>query len=201
MIEKINAIRQALKHECYLPALALALTLPDIGGSIEYPDYINKKGNRLVGEQYKAWFDEWVNQYYADPSGWTDDFKQAKKPYFDGKMCYNLRCSFLHSGNSDIDDFGEKEDAENRYSYHFELCINGCDSIGTLWTSPQVNVSKTLKLKTVRIDLVSLCENLLLAAEEYYNHKGRESFIEHTIEVIDILKTTQKIQDLNNQEY
>ena len=25
-------------------------------------------------------------------------------------MCYKLRCAFLHSGNSDIEDFGKKED-------------------------------------------------------------------------------------------
>lgn len=37
MIEKIYAIEHALECKCYLPALALALTLPDICGQIEYP--------------------------------------------------------------------------------------------------------------------------------------------------------------------
>ena len=48
VLEKINAIRVALEKECYLPALALALTLPDICGQIEYPELIRKNGSRLV---------------------------------------------------------------------------------------------------------------------------------------------------------
>ncbi|MFT8320094.1 MAG: hypothetical protein ABF649_04245 [Bacillus sp. (in: firmicutes)] len=54
MLNKIEEIKQALKCECYLPALALALTLPDICGQIEYHQFVNKKGNRLFGKQYKA---------------------------------------------------------------------------------------------------------------------------------------------------
>ncbi|MDB1956853.1 hypothetical protein PMY38_11265 [Clostridium tertium] len=197
MIEKINAIKQALECECYLPALSLALTLPDICGQIEYPDYIFNNGNRNVGKQYKSWFDEWVNKYFADSSGLTDDFKQAKNPYFTGKMCYELRCSFLHSGNSDINDFGEKEDEKNKYSYHFELCINGCDSLGAYWKCSQPDNIKTQKLITVRIDISTLCQNLLLAAEDYYKYKGNKFFIEHTLKIIDIKKKTQFIEDLN----
>jgi len=197
MIKKINSIRNALECECYLPAFALALTLPDICGQIEYPDYVNKKGGRLVGKQYKTWFDEWANHLYADPTGWTDDYKKAKSPYFTGQMCYELRCSFLHSGNSDIKDFGEKEDEENRYSYYFELCINGGDSFGMIWESPQKDIDKIKKLKTVRIDVGTLCENLCSSAERYYQSKGSESFIEHRIKMINIQKEWQKIQNLN----
>lgn len=46
-------------------------------------------------------------------------------------MCYELRCSFLHSGNTDNKDFGKKEDEQNSYSYDFELCVNGCDMVGS----------------------------------------------------------------------
>jgi len=189
MIEKIESIKQALECECYLPALALALTLPDICGQIEYPDYVNEKGDRFCGKQYKTWFNEWVNHWYADTSGWTDDYQKAKNPYFTGQMCYELRCSFLHSGNSDIKDFGEREDGENRYSYHFELCTNGSDSFGMMWETPQNNIDKkTEKLKTVRIDIGTLCNNLCSSAERYYQCKGKEHFIEHKIKMIDIQK-------------
>lgn len=34
----------------------------------------------------------------------------AKKLNFTGYMCYKLKCGFLYSDNSDIDDFGKKED-------------------------------------------------------------------------------------------
>lgn len=196
MLKKIETIKQALECECYLPALALALTLPDICGQIEYPNYVKKNGDRLVGKQYKAWFDDWVNHRYADPSGWIGYkyHQRAKNPYFTGQMCYELRCSFLHSGNSDIEDFGKSEDEQNRYSYNFELCVNGCDSVGEMWEYPQNNVDKIEKLKTVRIDLGVLCNNLCLSAEEYFQHKGKEAFNDHKIKTLDIQTYNNKLK-------
>lgn len=41
MINKIEAIEEAVKHKCYLPALSLALTIPDICGQIEYLELKN----------------------------------------------------------------------------------------------------------------------------------------------------------------
>ena len=58
MIEKINSIRRAIECECYLPALALALTLPDICGQIEYPDFKRKDKN---GKEFR----EGRRQYVA----------------------------------------------------------------------------------------------------------------------------------------
>lgn len=185
MLDKIESIKRALENHCYMPALSLALTLPDICGQIEYPSFtIN--GQRQVGRQYITWFDEWVNHNYADPSGWTVDGKKAKKAYFTGKMCYDLRCSFLHSGNSDIHDFNEKEDKENRYSYKFELSINGADSFGTTCDSFQYSTNKLLKQRTVRINIITLCYNLCLSAELYYYQKGSLYFKEHKINLLDL---------------
>lgn len=200
MIEKINSIRKAIECECYLPALALALTLPDICGQIEYPNLVNKKGNRIVGEQYIAWFDEWVSHYYADSMGRTSDCQQVNNSYFTGKMCYDLRCSFLHSGNSGIKDFGDCEDEENKYFYSFELCINGCDCVGERWEVPQMNVDKMYKEKIVRIDIVTLCKNLCSSAEKYYLHKAEELFSEHNIRIVDIKEESDKIINMNKKD-
>lgn len=62
MIDKIAAIRKAVESECYLPALALALTLPDICGQIEYPDFKRKDKNgkefREGRRQYVTWYND-----------------------------------------------------------------------------------------------------------------------------------------------
>lgn len=188
MLKKINAIKKAVECECYLPALALALTLPDICGQIEHPEYKNKDGKRLVGKQYRTWFDEWVKQRYSD---------SPESSYFTGDMCYDLRCSFLHSGNFDIKYFGEDEDEENKYSYIFELCVNGCDCIGESWEGPQQNTDKVYKTKKIRIDIIKLCRNLYLSAEEYYMYKPEDLFYEHNIRIVDIKKEYEKIIDMN----
>lgn len=194
MIEIIGSIKQALESECYLPALALALTLPDICGQVEYPDYVNEKGKRQSGKQYKAWFDNWVDHRYADPSGWMEDRNRAKNPYFTGKMCYQLRCSFLHSGNSDIEEFGEREDEQNIFSYNFELCVNGCDRVGLMWENPQRTIeNKINKTKSIQIDVGNLCNNLCLSAKEYYQHKGKKFFNDHAIKILDIQAYSNKL--------
>lgn len=190
MIEKVNEIRKAIKYKCYLPAMALALTLPDICGEIEYPE------EHAVGKRYKAWFDKWVSSSYECPGGMTVDNKRTEIPYFTGKMCYDLRCAFLHSGNSHIKDFGEIEDADYNYTYHFELLVNGSDSFGQQWMEPQPYNTKICKDRIVRINVELLCENLCCSAEKYYNSKPKELFKEHSIQIVDINEEQEKIKGL-----
>lgn len=71
MLEKIKDIEKAIICECYLAALALALTVPDICGEIEFPHIVREKGDRDVGGQYRAWFNKWVEPHYADDTGWN----------------------------------------------------------------------------------------------------------------------------------
>lgn len=184
MIEKIKDINIALNNNSYLSALALSLTLPDICGKIEYPDFKNNKGKRLVGKQYAAWFDDWVSHYYADNTVWTEDGK-AINPFFTGRMCYSLRCSFLHAGNSDIENWGDKEDEVFYYSYEFALAVGGADKTGLSWVNPNNNNLKILKTKTVRVNIDKLCECICLSAEKYYREKDPNLFKDHKINFID----------------
>ncbi|MBQ9348422.1 MAG: hypothetical protein IJT94_13995, partial [Oscillibacter sp.] len=71
----INEIRQALKHQCYFPALALALALPDICGMAEFP-------HLRVTERYIAWYDKYLGQAMVRDGG---------APYLSGEVVYNLR--------------------------------------------------------------------------------------------------------------
>lgn len=197
MINKIEAIEEAIKYKCYLPALSLALTIPDICGQIEYPQFVYRNGNkevRNVGKQYIEWFNNWVEVYYADDTGFSEDWKRAKKPYFTGKMCYKLRCAFLHSGNSDIEDFGKKEDDEFIYSYYFNLCLNGCDSWGPTWGIKEEGNGKIIKEITVSINVEILCNNICSAARRYYKYKGEKCFEDHKINVIDIKYELDKLR-------
>ena len=83
----LSELKQALDKQCYLSALTLALTIPDMCGQIEYPS-ITGKGS--VGKRYSKWFDQYVKKYFI-----TDNIV-----FFTGKDCYALRNSILHSGQS-----------------------------------------------------------------------------------------------------
>ncbi|MCR5118126.1 MAG: hypothetical protein K6B44_00720 [Lachnospiraceae bacterium] len=57
--EYVKEIKQALKYKCYYPAFALALTLPDMCGAVEYP-------KSAVAERYIKWYDKYViGAYYC----------------------------------------------------------------------------------------------------------------------------------------
>lgn len=188
MLDKIKDIKLALKNKSYLSALALSLTLPDICGEIEYPDFKYDNGKRNIGKQYATWFDDWVNHYYADDTGWIVDDAKAKNPLFTGKMCYSLRCSFLHAGNADIKNWGVEEDDNYRYAYEFRLAVSGADSRGVHWFNQADNNSKILKTNTVTVNIDKLCEYICLSAEKYYQKKDSNLFKDHNIKLIDYNK-------------
>lgn len=83
-------MNKALDNDCFFSALSLALTLPDICGKAKYPTDGNKK-------RYIAWYDEYVGAYEQCPG------EEGKMPYLSGEVVYQLRCSFLHQGNPNID--------------------------------------------------------------------------------------------------
>jgi len=83
-----DAGRKALRGDNLYVALSLALTLPDICGSMEDP------GPGKSQKRYEAWFTKWLAPTYC-PHGST-----VKLTAHD---CFQLRCSLIHSGSSDID--------------------------------------------------------------------------------------------------
>ncbi|AQQ55019.1 hypothetical protein [Planococcus lenghuensis] len=177
MLEKIEDIKQALENRNYLSALALALTIPDICGKVEYPEFKYK---------YSTWFNERVSQYYADDTGWTGDDLKAVNPFFTGEMCWHLRCAFLHAGNTDVDPWGEKEDDDFVYTYKLGLSLGGVDSFGSSWTDALSMDTKGTKTKSVRIDVEKLCQSICAAAEKSVEDKGASAFQDHTINILDI---------------
>lgn len=135
MKQTIAAIRDAVAKERWLPALALALTIPDVLGQVAYPELVNNRGKMLVGQQYGRWFHENVEHRLADHTG-HDDGWDAKRPYFTADMCYKLRCEILHVGNDDIAfEYGDREE-DRDYGYDFELRVNACNSFGSWWATP-----------------------------------------------------------------
>lgn len=93
MITLIEDVERAYEAGAYRAALALALTIPDIGSQIAYPHI------ETVGTRYRKWFNQYISQYYPQNS-----LLQALGiKTFDANACYKLRCAFLHSGGSELD--------------------------------------------------------------------------------------------------
>ncbi|WP_442637282.1 hypothetical protein [Rossellomorea marisflavi] len=132
-----------------------------------------------------TWFNNWVNHYYADNSGWSNDHSKANKPYFTGEMCFSLRRSFLHDVNSDIEAWGDKEDEDFYYSYEFRLAVSGADSVGLSWVNQDNEEIKLIKTRIFTVKVDQLCECICLSAERYYREKDSLLFKDNKVNFID----------------
>lgn len=159
MIDSIQEIRKALDKDCYLAALALSLTLPDICSQVENAVM---DGNRTI---YINWFNSHVEY---------DDFHFPMAGFetqtFDGEMCYSLRCKVLHNGNTEVTNPKLKVLVDS-----FELLKPGYTYIKKTQPDGTVKV-----ITCIAIDY--LCERLCDMAEQFYNGwANKQDFDAHKI--------------------
>lgn len=186
VLDLINDIEDALKHNCLRVALGMALTLPDICGQVEYLEI------KAVNDRYIKWCDNYLK---------NQGFISEKDKVISGDMCYKLRCAYLHSGNLELnqrknDDFPE---------FHLLMCSKDDEGI---YCEP---LHRDLQDKDliVTVDVRHLTKVLCAASVEYYNqHDKKEDFKTHHIEIDNVekiaennIKKKQKISSILAELY
>ena len=185
-LKTINEIIKCLKIECFRPALALALTLPDICAKVHY-----KKNNST-----KTDYVNWCNEFFKEeaPSIYTiyGNYEPLK-----GEVCYELRCSFLHAGNIDVSRYTDK-----KTGYSYELCFYvPKDKESEYRINTQYESSRTKK-KYLYIDIRALCEALCISAKSYYeNCQNKSLFNKHIINIRDSAKINREQRRQNKRKY
>lgn len=175
----IESIEDALNKECYLPALALTLVLPDICGEYEYQAIYKKKdeykGHRGQGAAYAKWYDEYVYKYELVDleSGHLDEQQLNKAKYFQdkatltGEYCWKLRCGLLHNATLDIDDIWS--DQNNQEFVDFKFTVSKGTQYGHSGSASISNYSyKAEKEIEVELDLVTFCKKILAIFKNKY---------------------------------
>jgi len=94
-----DAGRMAIAAKNHYAALSLALMIPDICGSLEDP------GTGKSQKRYERWFSKW-----AEPK-----FTHNGKIFLSSSDCFQLRCSLIHSGSTEID--SNKRDVLQRIEF------------------------------------------------------------------------------------
>lgn len=176
--EMIKEIRMALQRELYMPALAAALTLPDICGQAEYPQ------DKSVKKRYTKWL-----QVYME----SRKFGEYQSCSIDGLTAndiYKLRCAFLHQGSSDIDTLE-----------YFELVkINPqrANQLQIFSESKLCSDDRKPGSRKISVNIVMLCELLCDGAEAYYSaNEGKFGFVNFNLVNTDY--QTAKIFGIKNQ--
>lgn len=171
MEKRIQEARKCLDNGLYEAALALALTLPDICGQVEY------SAIKKVGERYTKWIDNFMDSkvLYDQFFDEVGDFKPLES-----QDIYKLRCAFLHSGDKDIS--SDTIDCFNLVRPDGLGAVEGKASFGYKYgieNQPDGSVKNT-----AQIDIKYLTEMICEAAEEYYKTKSPSDFEEHTFELV-----------------
>lgn len=171
MEKRIQEARNCLDNSLYEAALAIALTLPDICGQVEYPAI------KKVGERYTKWIDSFMDSKVLYDQSF-DEFGDFKP--LESQDIYKLRCAFLHSGDQDIS--SDTIDCFNLVRPDGLGAVEGKASFGYKYgieNQPDGSVKNT-----AQIDIKYLTEMLCNAAEEYYKIKSPSDFEEHTFELV-----------------
>jgi hypothetical protein len=129
----ISDINHAVDTGSPYCALALSLVLPDICGSIEYP---NQKGRK----RYIAWYDAWcapISQFVT------------------GVDCYALRCAYLHDG---ADELGPHM-ADQRLLDRLQISFNRRSAVSVqksiLYDTPNARAHVQIPLRELCVGMVS----------------------------------------------
>ena len=180
----IESIRSAIEKDCLIPALMSSLTIPDAMGQCLYPDLVLGNGKRVAGRQYAKWFDRWAANDFLFSGGPSNEDETIPSQIFNGKMCWKLRCSLLHSGDYDVPVDAPGKDERFDYDYKFELVIHGCNALCSSWPSPESGERST-KSVVFCVNVASLVSTLCDAAEICLKETGdRVSYPD--LEVFDV---------------
>ena len=183
MIDKIiKEINICLDSECYIAALTLALTLPDICGKAKYP-----KMERHTKKRYIKWFDEYVGQYET-----TKKDIEIGMPYLSGELVYDLRCSVLHQGNPNVS-------KKSNLSY-FELLYQDKNrsSVSISTSEKQTHFDadgNEIVIKKFSVNLRDMCEKICDAVQKYYGD-NKELFNFFNYNFVDSDYRTRKIMGI-----
>lgn len=184
MITICDSIEQALNDKNWYAALASALILPDICGSIDYP-------RARVGERYKKWFDLHLGRGYLinrtlNPTSpdYDEDLEKLQRTghrlkrvsdsiytetFLNGSDCYILRCKYLHQGINIL----KSQQAQNILN---AIYMTIPPPVGEVHKQLITNNNRTV----VQLQVDKFCQEIVDAARQWWDARGDKEELEDT---------------------
>lgn len=178
MLELIKDIEETLENGNIRCSLGMALTLPDICGIVEFPEYKEEVSKRYIG-----WCEKYLFNQGFLPSRIIDldnpDNNGEKSRIIEPDMCFKLRCAYLHSGNLELN----QREKDSFPKFHLRLT----SSIDNGIYLAKITSSANGEVTDVHIDARNLIKVLCNAAKEYYENSDKKSeFENHHVEILDV---------------
>ena len=176
-------MNRALDANCYLAALSIALTLPDICGKAAFP------AETKVSRRYINWFDEHIGVYEKNLSGGKSD---DEIPYLSGEVVYQLRNSVLHQGTPNVEKDAIKK-SQNKID-NFQLVIEQKNKFDIYSDSAGIINNK---YREYRVNVRRLCLIVSKTAACYYND-NKEKFNFFNFSILDWDEVNEKMKKLDH---
>lgn len=142
----LKSLQQCIEADNWPAALCLALSLPDMAGTVENP-----KGEPR--QRYMDWFNDWVGPKYRT------QLLMGQETFLSGADCYGLRCAMLYQGQ-------DAPEARHRYDVNtfgrFRFTVSEADHCA--------RKSRNLYLHTERF-----CRDLMAGCEAWLKSIQRDS--------------------------
>lgn len=164
MNKKIEDIKLAVTSKAYQSALSLTLTLPAICSEVQY------------GNSERTNYEKWCNDNIPNNAFefGIDGFQDNE---ITGKILYQLRCSIVHAGTSDI----INNPGVKLYDFSFWVNESSQPTYGYEYIIKTINGRE---IKCTKLDLLYLIDVLCKAAEDFYNTwPNKEDFDKHRIDI------------------
>jgi hypothetical protein len=164
MKELIDSITKSIETENWYAAMFVALSLPDICGSIDTP--LKKPKVRYV-----AWFNKYMDKY--------NDILPTR---LNGEEYYFLRCAFFHQFSDKID-FTKTRSRLGKFDLHV------CDLPNT-----KINFISTVKKdsSTLMIDVIDFCTSICEATKVWIQDNGNSKYMSDRINNLLEIKSLKK---------
>jgi hypothetical protein len=143
----VRDIHCAVDAGAVYSALALALTIPDICGAIEYPN------EAAANKRYRDWFNAWCG------------FQQSQMTAAD---CWALRCTYLHLAREQFEGGAATFAALARIQFT-------AGKAGGVWSSRFVGPASAGEKPAVQIPVETFCRDMGATALGWFEkQKGEE---------------------------
>jgi hypothetical protein len=157
-----ESYRQLIATQQYHVALTIGLTLPDICTKLENP------GEKSTCKRYVQWFDKYMAKKYHANIG----PKRILHVFLSGNDFYALRCSFLHQGETNIEEQKARDVLKDFVFVRPQLMS-------------KIHLNRINDTLQLQVDI--FCVDILLAVEDWLEeHKENEELNERAKNIIEI---------------
>lgn len=149
----LEQIETALDAEAFLPALALALVLPDVCVTLQRP----RRRSRTTAHQYKLWCARWVDQ----------------RTVTNTQHLWPLRCAFLHNGATN-------PSTQDRWRTVPEYLLSKSGG-GIVLGLTKTDIKTRRKMRELTASVHDVCEALIRGVRKWQHAKASDANVRRNL--------------------